>query len=121
MSKHSSVRSSCTSRRRPRAVVLVVGGDGRGFARQPHIDVAIRVCASSKYGGNGRLNGALTAIRHGRFELVVVLSRWLGHSEFAAVASACRAAGVPILVIAGGMTSAARALSRHLAEVHGGR
>jgi hypothetical protein len=92
-----------------RRTVAVVGGDGR----RPKPDltaVEIQSFPSSKYGGNGRHQNTLAAIRSGSFELVLMLVRWLGHSDSRAIALACHAAGIPCRVVAGGMTAAMRDL-----------
>ncbi len=122
MSKHSrsgSPSSSSTPRRR--SVIAVIGGDGRRFRPLRADGVEVRVCASSKHGGNGRLHSVLAAIRTGSIDLVILLTRWLGHSESHTIVEACRAACVPVRTVAGGMTSAARALSGYVdREVHRG-
>jgi hypothetical protein len=122
MSKHSRSGSpSSSSSPRRWSVVAVIGGDGRRFRPLLADGVDVRVCASSKHGGNGRLHSVLFAIRAGSIDLVILLTRWLGHSESRAVVDACRAGGVPVRIIAGGMTSAARALSTYVdREVHRG-
>lgn len=120
MSTHRTANSPRRTQDHHRFVVLVIGGDGRRFGGRHGRGVEIRACASSKYGGNGRLHGVLAAIRAGAFDLVLVMIRWLGHSESAAITAACRIAGVPFRMIPGGMTSASRALSRHVEEVHRG-
>ena len=114
MSKHSRPEnSSCPSPRR-RSVVAIFGGDGRWSPGESTDDVTVRICPSSKHGGNARWRSLAVAIRAGFVDRVFVLARWLGHSESHAIVDACRRAGVPVQVVAGGATAAARALSAYL-------
>jgi hypothetical protein len=88
----------------PLLAIAVIGGDARQCAA--HTDAAtIRLFSSSNDGGNGRLRAALAAIRRGSFDVVVLL-RWLGHSDSQVMVSACAAAAIPARVVSGGMTAA---------------
>lgn len=87
--------------------VAVVGGDG-AHVLPDVIGAAIRQFPSSGFGGNGRHQHTLAAIRAGSFALVVILVRWSGHADSDGVRRACRNTGVPYRVVTGGMTSVAR-------------
>ena len=95
--------------------VAVIGGDG-AYVLPEVIGAVIRRFPSSGYGGNGRHQHALAAIRHGLFALVLVLIRWAGHSDTAGVRRASRNSGVPCRVVTGGMTSVARVVRAVVAK-----
>lgn len=90
---------------RHESVVLVVGGDARQGDRQVG-DAIVKAIASSKFGGNGANRALIAAIRGGAVALVVVLARWLGHSEAHAIYAACRSVGIRYLIVRGGLSSA---------------
>lgn len=88
-----------------RSVVLLVGGDARQGDRR--IGRAfVRAVASRKFGGNGGHRSLIASIRSGRVELVVLLARWIGHSEAGSITATCRAAGVRYLLVDGGLSAA---------------
>lgn len=95
--------------------VAVIGGDGRHLTIR---GVALHRFESAGDGGIGRQRSMVAAIRGGRFALVVVVVRWLGHGDSERARQACRRNGVPCRVVAGGMTSVARVVR---AFVDGGR
>jgi hypothetical protein len=52
----------------------------------------------------------LARIAGGRVDFVVVLCKWLGHSDYHAITATCRMAGVPIVHVRGGFSAARRAI-----------
>jgi hypothetical protein len=86
-------------------IVLLVGGDARHGTRFIG-DALVRAVASSKFGGNGSVRSLVAAIRGGRVGLVVLLARWIGHSEAGAITAACRAVGVRCVFVDGGFSAA---------------
>ncbi len=87
------------------STILVVGGD----ARQGHRLIRgtlVRAVASTKFGGSGRRRAVIAAIRAGGVRTVLLLARWLGHSESRAIASRCRAVGVRCLIVTAGLSAA---------------
>jgi hypothetical protein len=89
----------------PNGLVLVVGGDGRqGDRRVGH--TLVRAVASRKFGGNGQHRSLIASIRGGRVQLVLLLARWLGHSEAGAITDICRSVGVRYLIVDGGLSAA---------------
>lgn len=110
-----SLTKLTVSRASSRFVILVVGGDARQGDRR--IDgTLVRAVASTKHGGNGGHRALIAAIRGGCVRLVVLLTRWLGHSEARAISLACRSVGVRHLIVNGGLSAA-----RTLVELEAGR
>lgn len=102
------------------AVVYLVGGDSRSTAGfPPH--VAMRHFGSTQFGGNGCLKRVLDGLRTGRVDLVVLLTRWIGHSAAREVRDACSVRGIRLLVVPGGRSSAIREVMKHLAGDRGDR
>lgn len=99
------------------SVVLVVGGDARQGDRQVN-NVLVKAIASSKFGGNGEHRALIAAIRGGTVALVVLLARWIGHSEAHAICVVCRSVGVRYMFSGGGMNAAWNLVKR---EVRSGR
>lgn len=90
---------------RSRSVILVVGGDARQGDRR--IDgTLVRAVASTKSGGTGEHRALIAAVRAGSVKVVLLLVRWLGHSESRAITSACRSVGVRCLIVHAGMSTA---------------
>jgi hypothetical protein len=92
-------------------MIAIVGGDGRAHAIR--VSAVIRSFPSRRYGGNGSIRRAIEAIDGGKVELVVLLVRWLGHSEFDSIVRACKAAQVLFLIVPKGSVAA------HQREVQG--
>jgi hypothetical protein len=103
----------CFGSQSPKLTIAIIGGDGRHHAPRL-IRATFRTFGSSRY-GSGNTRSAVAAIRSGTLGLVVLLVRWLGHPESHVLASTCRGAGVPILVVDGGMSAAWRAVRRFIA------
>jgi hypothetical protein len=83
--------------------VLVIGGDDRIHAFvAPYGAASI---PSSRFGGPSGIRRALAAVDAGQVERVVFLCRWLGHSDQHTIAARCRARGVPITRIHGGLSA----------------
>jgi|GEM_PF-6603000 len=96
-----------TERHSPQIEVAIIGGDGRGHDLGiPH--ATFRSYPSPRYAGNGTLHRAVAAVGGGTIHLVVMLVRWLGHSDFRRINGACKAADVPVLLVAGGISAARR-------------
>lgn len=93
-------------------VALVLGGDGRQV-RQELQGVRIDVRGSFRKGGNGQLNSARTLVKNRSIDLVVLMVRWLGHSEVNVIKSDCKTSKVPYVCIPGGVSSMIVELERH--------
>lgn len=80
-----------------RPVIAIVGGNRRDHT----IDIAaeIRSFPSCRNSGNGSTRDAIAAIKSGKIQLVLVLARWIGHSEYASVINACKSARVRCMTI----------------------
>ena len=91
--------------------VLVIGGDGR---KSPSPLLYIRFVPSCRYGGPARINHAVAAIRSGSVGLVVLLTRWLGHSEYQLIVRTCREANVRFIIARGGIATTLRAIGAAL-------
>ena len=83
-----------------RPAIAIVGGDGR--AHHMRVAAVIRSFPSRRYSGNGSIRRVIAAIGSGKVELVVLLVRWLGHSEYDSVVRACKAAQILFLIVAKG-------------------
>lgn len=83
--------------------IAIVGGDGRDNALQ--VAANIRSYPSSQNGGNGRIRDATAAIKAGNIQLVLLLIRWLGHSEYKSLVNACKASGIRYVSIPKGSAS----------------
>lgn len=88
--------------------VALFGGDAR-YCRGQTLGVHGFPC--TRHGGRGRVRALLQAIRAHAFDVVLVLVRWVGHSEHEAVRSACAAAGVRCVPVTGGWSAARRRLA----------
>lgn len=96
--------------------IVIIGGDGR--CRDLRVAASIRSFPSSRYGGDGSVRQAIAAINGGSVHLVVLLVRWLGHTEFWSIKTACAAAMVPFVIVAGGLSSARRQVREFLERRH---
>jgi hypothetical protein len=94
----------------PNQTVAVIGGDVRPHEQYP-AEVVVRRFRSAKYGGNGSIRSAIGAIRSGSIDAVVLLTRWMGHSSFRSIRETCQRAGVPCIIVAGGVGTAARVVA----------
>lgn len=94
--------------------VAIIGGRGDREALEslPNIELV----RSRELGGAGPIRKVEAAILAGRFELVVVLARWFGHSESKRIARACRRSETRHLVWPHGLTSLARHLSKEFRD-----
>lgn len=89
--------------------VALVGGDERaGFAYPDGVEV--RRYGSSGSCGNGGLKRVLQALSAGRIDAVLIIVRWLGHSESRSVRAACQRAGILCRIVSGGESSVVRAV-----------
>ena len=92
------------------SVAVAVVGGRRSPTIPDVVGAEVRHFPSSGYGGNGRHQSALAAIRGGGFALVLIVVRWMGHADSDGVRRACRNSGVRFRVVTGGMGSVAREL-----------
>ncbi|MBL8618294.1 MAG: hypothetical protein JNM72_21955 [Deltaproteobacteria bacterium] len=76
----------------------VLGGDGRSRRHHP-AGAVVRVYPSTRYGGNGGLRALEASLRAGGVDLVVLLTRWVGHSASNKIMKLCRQLGVPVRVV----------------------
>ena len=93
--------------------IALIGGDGRSSDLRL-APATVRSFPSPRYAGNGSLRRAIAAIDGGKVELVVLLVRWLGHSDFRSIVATCKAGDVPVLLVAGGMSAARRRVREFL-------
>lgn len=96
--------------------IAIVGGNGR--AHSIRVAAEIRSYPSSLDGGNGSIRRVIAAIKSGKIQLVLLLVRWIGHSEYDAVVKACKAAGVLWLNVPAGPV---RAYQQQVQEYLDGR
>ena len=110
-----SSRNFATNRSPSRDQVLLVGGDAR---QGDHLvgNTLVRAIASTKHGGNGGLRALIASIHAGSVRCVVLLVRWLGHSESGAIRKACRAVGVRCLLVTTGLSAARATIDREVAR-----
>ena len=94
--------------------IAIVGGDG--LRNRIKINAPIRYYASRRHGGRAGVRKLLSSLRAGGVQLVVLLVRWLGHSDFHAVVAAAKTLGVPVITVCGGASQARRAVAHHVAE-----
>ena len=87
--------------------IALFGGDARYGSDVP----GLRTYPSSRTGGQGRIRSLLAAIGGGAISAVVILVRWVGHSERDAVHDACARAGLPCLDVPGGWSAARRSIN----------
>ena len=88
--------SALSPRSRLRAAVL--GGDGRSRRHHP-AGAFVRVYPSTRYGGNGGLRALEASLRAGGVDVLVLLTRWVGHSASNKIMKLCRQLGVPVRVV----------------------
>lgn len=96
--------------------IALYGGDGR---LQGRLDAPARLrsWASSKSGGRGALVGLEAALRSGAIDAVVVLTKWVGHSQLGRLKRLCARFSVPMRFVRGGASAASSVVSRLLSEV----
>lgn len=70
--------------------VAVVGGDERAERLSWPRHVEVDCYQSSNFGGDGQLKRLKNALAAGRYDLVVLLTRWIGHSMTACVRNEAR-------------------------------
>lgn len=95
--------------------VIVIGGDDRTQTLEEFLD-GLRTFPSARFAGAGSISRALAVISSGTADLVVVLCRWIGHSDYYAIAERCRLAGVRLVRVRGGFSAARRAIDDALGE-----
>lgn len=88
---HSTSDNQSQRRRR----IAVFGGDGR---RHPYAESQgdVRYFPSTGNGGNGGVKQLEASLRAGGIDLVLVLTRWNGHSATKVIRQLCRQLRVPI-------------------------
>lgn len=75
--------------------VAILGGDAH--TRVPRVPGwEVRRYYADRPGGNGELKRLLHALRGGRVERLVILTRWVGHAAAQRAARAARARGVRV-------------------------
>lgn len=84
--------------------VAVVGGDGREFECAIP-DVAVARFPSRRDGGARGVRSVERVIKNGTVELVVLLVKWLGHSDFSAIKRLCGVHAVRCLSLSGGKSA----------------
>lgn len=100
--------SSCPNK----PTVALVGGDGR--RRLHHNDCRISTFPSARDGGNGDVKRLLAAVAGGTIDVVILMTRWLGHSTSHAVTAACKRHDVALRFCTGGMSAARRMIDAEL-------
>lgn len=89
--------------------VALVGGDGR-FPLLP----GARCFPSRRDGGLRGIRDVVRCVKQRTVDHVVLLVRWLGHTDVETVKRACRAHGVQCVVVPGGGSMAAARLREWL-------
>lgn len=89
--------------------LVIVGGDERARELERVAD-HVRAFPSARFAGTGSISRAVATISCGSADLVVLLCRWLGHSDYHAIVGRCRAVGVPYLRVTGGFSAARRTI-----------
>lgn len=77
-----------------REKIAVYGGDGRDAAKFGEQAVAYK---SPKYGGNRDQKRLMAALKSGTICLVIILTRWNGHSATRTVCALCKRLGIPVV------------------------
>jgi hypothetical protein len=98
--------------------ILIVGGRGRPSSAFPD-GPDIQHFGSRRYAGSGDVARAVDCVRSGAVDVVIVLTNWLGHSEYRSLKARCKTAQVRLIHVSGGMTSAVEVV-RGLVEVRHG-
>lgn len=71
--------------------IAIVGGDSRAEAQYRWgRDHSFTFYQAEKYGGNGEAKKLAAALAAGKFDVVVTLTRWMGHSMYGAVKNNAR-------------------------------
>jgi hypothetical protein len=94
--------------------IAIVGGDERVPHHRWPQGLDLRFYQGEKYGGNGQLKGLCQALTNGKFDAVVIMTRWIGHSMDGAVRRATT--GTPIVLWDRGQGELAKALEGLLKE-----
>lgn len=83
-----------SNKSQPRKRIAVFGGDGR---RHPYAESQgdVRYFPSPGNGGNGGVKRLEESLKSGGIELVLVLTRWNGHSATKRIRRLCAQLGVP--------------------------
>lgn len=100
--------------------IALYGGDGR-LRDRLDAPARLRAWAGSKSGGRGALSSLEDALRSGAIDAVVVLTKWVGHTQLDRVKRLCARFDVPLRFVNGGLGAASRVVARLLAEVLHGR
>ena len=64
-------------------------------------DTGVRCFGGAKHSGNGELQRLITALRAGTITEVLILWRWLGHSEVTRLIDTCKTLGVTYVLVGG--------------------
>ncbi len=74
--------------------IAIVGGDDRIRQCRWPAGHDLRFYQGGRWGGNGPLKSLLAGLAAGKFDLVIILTRWVGHSTCTTLTSAatCRVA-----------------------------
>ncbi len=96
--------------------VAIVGGDERTSRLQWPKGLDIRFYKGETWGGNGSLKGLQAGLANGKFDAVVVLTRWIGHSMSVPTCNAALAAGCKLIRWDRGTGELARQLVELLKE-----
>lgn len=70
--------------------VAVVGGNERAERRKWPAEYDVTCYQGQRYGGDGELRSLKQALQNDRFDAVVLLVRWMGHSMYEVVRSAAK-------------------------------
>ena len=104
--------------KKQRCVALYGGRPSRRCASIP--GVRVQRWGSSRDAGQGATRDLVRAIKQGTILAVVVLTRWVGHSDLSRVKTACRQAHVQIRFVRGGQSASLKITRTLVAEVlHG--
>ena len=89
--------------------IAIVGGDRRTI-RDLQTTRSIRHFASRRAAGTGELRRLQTALRSGLYDVLILFTRFLGHSMARAAKQIAHAVGVPVRMVSSGRSQLVRLL-----------
>jgi hypothetical protein len=93
--------------------IIVFGGDARVSQLEDPARNVLAFPSPSSSGGRSRAS-ATACMQLGESCTLIVLCRWVGHSDYYTLVERAQAAGVRVVRVRGGYTSAQRAINAEL-------
>jgi hypothetical protein len=93
--------------------IIIFGGDARVSLLEDHARNVLAFPSPRSAGGRSRTS-ALASMQAGEPCTLIVLCRWLGHSDYYTLVGAARAAGARVVHVRGGYSAAQRAIDAEL-------